>query len=185
MPAKDHPSKIPSDTHRLAKYWGSCYAADIEASSTSPSELSIAVVGHESDGMMVDCESNMSPMEHLAWAATYVGYPCDAVWVTVNYRITDGAILNYTHLVPTNESLVLLIAKAKGKWRSKVLDDAEHLDFFEPVRSACHEYDNMPIEDGEADARRMARDLVEQAEWPVVWLPAASIIDAAREATAQ
>jgi hypothetical protein len=179
----DHPSKTPSDSHRLSRYWGAHYAASIEANKVLPPEVNIAVVGFETDGMMNEHAPGLSPMEHLAWAATYMGYPCDAIWVSANYRINETAVLNYTHLLPTNESIVTMIAKVRGKWKSKVLDSEEHLAFFEPVRDACHVFDNEKIREDEVDNRRYSRQLVDEGDWEVLWFPPCSILDAARSAS--
>ena len=155
-----------SDIDAISRYWVARYAdmmRDDFRTEALPYSI-VAIVGHESDAIGWSKARSGGEVNDAAWITGYLNFPCDAVYTSVAFKLTEDTAICWTHLHPTSETRVLAIGidREAKRYQPLALNELLEDDYFAPLVDAAHEFDRFNIEDGIKPDRKLAREIVQK-----------------------
>jgi hypothetical protein len=161
----------------------------------------VAIVGKERDAVGSAEAFGSTIIENLAFMTGYLGYPCDAVYVTAVFPVMGQlpheadlptefqhklSAVAWSHCVATSETYTLMMIRninddGTETWE-QVNPGVEADASCAPLVTAAHDFDREKIADLESISRRNARDLVLRSNgfgYNVTFLPAGESLDQA------
>jgi hypothetical protein len=177
---------MSAELDMLARWAVLNYAANRDSEDALMEPL-LTVVGGDYDALTTPGNVIMgeSSVDSLAFLIGYIGYPCDAVYLTCTWEAisverpveevtatlipadleadetTRTALLCWAHSIPTRETVLLILNrhiddKGEPHWLGVQAPPATGMDIFAPLTEAAHCYDDLPIVDHAAFGRQAA-----------------------------
>jgi len=176
----------------LARWALDSYAYNRDADDSLLEPL-LTVVGGDYDALTTVGDVRMAEhaVDQLAFLIGYVGYPCDAVYVTCTWEslsierpvsevmiqrdveivldeTTRSALLCWAHSIPTSESTLYMLIKhvnddGTHRWEGITARHAAELETFKPLAVAAHAFDPYPIGSEALESRQEAMRILIEA----------------------